>query len=212
MTLSIRIAMKKVAFLQMLEKRRRNSTPYFPSDDSIINAITPRLSMEDDEHQTEQITGSDYDGWVEQALFDLTRRHIRFQPHPENPALIECPRARLLRLGNEAEQAGTPSEVFRLLMSATDNGKKLPHVTPRALRAAQSSLDIVNDFVNFVVSNKRRYKGYRELKAQFHIADQLAGTNRTPLKINRALNAYGIWSAYAVANARKGKRGKYKGS
>jgi hypothetical protein len=146
---------------------------------------------------------------VLQALFDLTKKPPRFQAHPDNSALIECPRARLLRIGQEAELEGKPSELFRHLMERTANGAMLPHVTERAIKAAQGHLNIALKFKEFTGSNKAKYESFKELKRRFRITCQFTEETISESTLERALKAHDInWSAYAINTPRKGARKK----
>lgn len=195
--------------MEVLRNRQSHRSQFAPTSDQIFRAMNPEPQPLREGELPEEYTRADYDRWVEQALHDLLRKPQRFQRHPDNPALIECPRERLFRIGREAEAVGQPSELFRELMRLTDNGEKLPHVTKRALGAAQHYLDIALKFKEFVLRKKAEYPDYKALKWQFREfrTDQKIHVSDSTLE--RALRAHDLdWSAYAVANPRKGKRNK----
>ena len=194
--------------MEMLGKPR-DSHPTFPSSASIIKAITSQPQPLDQSEQPENVTTSDYDNWVLQALYDLIRTPQRFQSHPDNSTLIECPRARLLRIGQEAELEGKPSEIFRYLMELTGNGATLPHVTGRAMSAAQKYLDIAIAFKKFAANFDDKEGNFKALKYKFRMKREGAKIFVSESTLERALQAHDLnWSAYAIDAPRKGTRKK----
>ena len=204
-----KIRSKAAVVTELLKNQRSNRSQFAPTSGQIIRAINPEPISLINRELPEVYTSEDYDRWVMRALEDLFHKPQRFHRHPDNPVVVECPRERVLRIGREAEASGQPSALFRELMKLTDNGAKLPHVTKRALDAAQNYLDIALKFREFVASKSkyREYKNdYPALKAHFRRSHF---THLGESTIDRALSAYDLgWSAYAVANPRKGKRNK----
>jgi hypothetical protein len=204
-----RIRHKVAEVTEMLRSRPSNSRLTFPSSTSIIKAITSQPQPLGKGELPEEVTASEYDDWVLQALFDLTRTPQRFQAHPDNPTLIECPRARLLRIGREAKLEGKPSDMFRYLMEVTDNGATLPHVTGRAMLAAQKYLDIAVAFKRFVADFDRKEANFKDLKCKFRREREDAKIYVSESTLERALKAHDLnWSAYAIDAPRKGTRKK----
>ena len=204
-----RLRTKLMAVTEILKKQRTQISKFVPTSAQIFRAINPQPQFLDVGELPEEYMSADYDRWVDQALHDLAFKPHRFHQHPDNPALIDCPRERLLRIGAEAEAAGQPSELFSELMRLTDNGVNLPYVTKHAMDTAQRYLDIALTFKEFALANKARYPDYKVLKWQFRkfgIGQKKFVSEST---LERALRAHGLnWSAYAVASPRKGKRNK----
>lgn len=199
----------KLSTIANLLSREKSVEPFFPSSALVIKSITPQqVSLEPDE-QAEEYTAEDYDAWVYQAFLDLVQKPQRFHAHPDAPALIECPRERLFRIGREAKADGSPSEMYQYLMKLTNNGAKLPHVTKRTMEAAQRYLDIAVKFREFTKNNKKKYTNFKELKYQFRLACQFAEIDLSESTLERALRAHDLnWSAYAIEAPRKRTRKK----
>lgn len=204
-----RLRTKLMAVTEILKKQRTQISQFVPTSAQIFRAINPQPQFLDVGELPEEYLSADYDSWVDQALHDLAFKPHRFHQHPDNPALIDCPRERLLRIGAEAEASGQSSELFNELMKLTDNGVNLPYVTKRAMGTAQHYLDIALKFKEFALAKKAEYPDYKALKWQFRKfrTDQKIFVSESTLE--RALRAHDLdWSAYAVANPRKGKRNK----
>jgi hypothetical protein len=199
----------KLSTVANLLSREKSAKPLFPSSALVIKSITPQqVSLEPDE-QAEEYTAEDYDNWVLQAFLDLIQTPQRFHAHPDTPELLECPRERLFRIGREANADGSPSEMYQYLMELTNNGTKLPHVTKRAMGAAQRYLDIAVKFRDFTKNNKNKYTNFKELKYQFRLACQFSEMDLSASTLERALKAHDLnWSAYAIEAPRKGTRKK----
>lgn len=204
-----RLRRRALAVAELCRNRQKTSLAFFPSSALVFKAITGQPQPVSSSEPPEEFTSEHYDEWIYQAFTDLVELPQRFKVHPDDRAVIECPRARLLRIGNEAELAGTPSELFRYLMEVTNNGSTLPQVTDRSMQAAQKRLDVAIAFRKFVQTKQTAHKNFKELKHQFRLTCQLTGMDVSESTIERALKAHDInWSAYAIDAPRKRKRRK----
>ncbi|WP_374358152.1 hypothetical protein [Pseudoduganella danionis] len=177
----------------------------YPPSELVIKSITSQSKPIGEDEQPQAFSADDYDHWVSQALSDLAKK--RFHACPDNPALIECPRARLLRIGTEAEREGKPSELFRYLMELTNNGATLPHVSGRVRLTAQKYLNIAIAFKQFAASHQGT--NFRDLKCKFRRDREGVGIYVSESTLERALRANDLdWSAYAIDAPRKGTRKK----
>lgn len=203
------IRSKTAAVMDMLRNRSKDSRPLFVSSASVIKAITSQPQPLEAGEQPEEITANDYDRAVYQALFDLVKKPQRFQAHPDNAALIECPRARLLRIGEEAELEGKPSEMFRYLMALTNDGVTLPHATKRAMSTAQKYLDVATAFKTFAANFDHKKSNFKKLKNMFRNFREDMKLHVSESTLERALKAHDLnWSAYDINTPRKGTRKK----
>jgi hypothetical protein len=190
-----------------------NPSKRYPTGTVVIKTITSKPIPAPSEELPEELTTDDYDEWVYQALLDLARKPQRFHSCPDNEALIECPRRRLFRLGEEAQHEGKSSELYRYLMEITENGAKLPSATSRAMLKAQKYLNIAIAFKQFVAENGHKNKNFKDLKCRFREKRDLLRLHVSESTLERALRTYDLdWSAYAIDAPRKGKRNKSKNS
>lgn len=193
-----------VALIRKAQTARR---PFYPQSQSIIKTIGSQPQPLGEDELPEAITSEDYDEWVWSALCNLFADEPRIQADPARPDTVECPRKRLLRIGEEAERDGTPSELFRYLMELTDNGAKLPSPTERKIRKAQQYLTIAIGFRQFVAENGSRIKNFKDLKCDFRKKLDGLRLHISESTLERALRAHDLnWSAYAIDAPRKGRR------
>jgi hypothetical protein len=201
-----RIERKIAAVMEILQSDRKSSYAC-PSSASIIKAITSQPDRVYNDEPPEETTASDYDDFVYQALFDLTRVPQRFQPCADNPEVIECPKARLMRIGKESEEDGRPSELFRYLMTLTNNGATLRPATQRSMLTAQKYLNIAIAFKKFAATFDCDRTNFKDMKRGFRRVREEMKLYVSESTIDRALKAHDIeWSAYAIDAPRKGKR------
>lgn len=204
-----KIRSKTAVICEFIKHNQENARSFFPTSEHVIKAITSRPQPLKDGGQPEEITADDYDEWIYQAFLDLMRKPRKFHTHPDNPALIECPRLRLLRIGEEAEREGKPSKLFRYLMQITNNGTDLPRVTNWAMSTAQKYLNIAIAFKQFVETKHHEYKNFKDLKLEFRRDRENMRIHVSESTLERVLREHDLdWSAYAIGAPRKGKRGK----
>jgi hypothetical protein len=206
--------LKKQKVLDMLNSRLERGNAFYPSGSLLIRTLAFRPDSKSDVAELEHISSSDYDNSIEQAYFDLVREPPRLQASSDDPTLIECPRARLLRIGREAEAEGKPSALFQVLMDATDNGKNLPTVSGRTISKAQKYLDIVNAYREYA-TNATKHKGdFAAMKKEFIKGREEQRDSLVKKKlyvsrsmIERALREHELdWGAYDVLSRRKQTR------
>jgi len=200
---------KIIGMLGVVKDDQKNARPFFPPSALVIKAIAYQPPAIEEVEQSEEISADDWNDWVYQAFLDLAKKPQRFHACPDNPAVIECPRKRLLRIGKEAEREGKPSELFLYLMELTDGGAKLPTATGRAILNAQKYLSIANAFRRFVTENSNDTKNYKELKLKFRAqrSQNEIGLHISESTLERALREHDLnWSAYAIDADRKARR------
>lgn len=201
------IRKKVAATLEIIRRNRTTLQPFYPQNLSVIKTISSQPHPLGDDELPEKITSEDYDEWVWSAFCNLLADKPRIQADPAIPDTVECPRKRLLRIGEDAERDGTPSELFRYLMELTDNGAKLPSTTERTMRKAQQYLTIAIAFRQFVTENGSRIKNFKDLKHNFRTKLDGLRLHISESTLERALRAHDLdWSAYAVEAPRKGRR------
>jgi len=180
-----------------------------PSSEMVIAAINPRpVNLTPEEAEFERLSNcSEYEERIFDALYDLATHPPRFHPSPDDPALIECPLARFMRLGQESSNAGIPSQFYELVLQHTRNGLDLPAPTRRSMAKAQKYLDIKRRFVDFITTHGDT-ANFRELKRRFREDLEIKELNPpSQATIDDALSAYGLdWPAYSIGSPRKGKR------
>jgi hypothetical protein len=181
----------------------------------VIRAMRPmpiRLTSEEVQHDEDATTADDYDDWVWQAWLDYSSKPPRFHPSSADPATIECPKGRLLRIGKDSLDAGKPSEFYLFLMKKTQEGAMLPNIRdPRLMRRAQKRLNIAHAFAGFIAQQKPD-TNFREAKKEFRRDIERKKYPCIPTTIslkgiNAALNENGLgWSAYSIDTRRRRKQ------
>lgn len=195
--------------LDLLRELQGKPIRHYPSSASVINEIISKPEWLPPEDLTGEIAAGNSDDDVYQAFLDLAGKPRRFHTCPDNSELIECPRKRLLRIGDDAERNGNPSELFRYLMELTENGAKLPFVTSRAMSMAQKYLNIAIAFKQFAETNQHKYTNFKDLKCRFRKDREDMHIHVSESTLERALEAHELnWSAYAIDAPRKGQRNK----
>jgi hypothetical protein len=177
----------------------------------VIKQITMEpISLSPDEVEADEAstTFEDYDDWVRQAIWDLIRKPPRFHTHPDDPATIECPTARIYRIGYESINMGKPSTVYQELMEVTNGGRDLPFVSERSRKTAQRYLDISRAFVEFM-RGPTCPRNFKEAKEKFRIGVEqekikIGDIQPSQATIDDALEAHGLnWKAYDIESPRK---------
>ncbi|WP_211454449.1 hypothetical protein [Collimonas antrihumi] len=179
----------------------------YPTSAMLISMITRKPVQLPHEAQEEAAatTTDDHDDFVYQAFLDLISKPPCFNTLPDNPAIIECPRERLMRLGEESIQEGKPSLLYLFLLEQTRGGTKLPHITNRALHTAQKRLDIKNAFVDFLATHPQ-LGNFKEAKKRFRM--KLEETPKPPSQaaVDDALKEHHLnWSSYSIDASRKNR-------
>lgn len=174
-----------------------------PTSAMVIKSITSKsVLLPEEEAHREMKARADSDNndeAVYQAYFDLAKKSQRFHALPDNPAIIECPTQRLMRIGDEAIKDGHPSALFSFLLEQIRGGRTLPHVTSRALNTAQKRLTIANAFVAFMTEFPPLTSNFMEAKRKFRLS--LAFADRAPSQatVDDALAAHDLgWSSYDI--------------
>lgn len=182
-----------------------------PASAQLIRMITQepaKITPEEAQYEETSMTAADYDDAVFSAFRDLAVKPQRFQKAPDHPTAVECPKARLMRIGQESIEAGKPSPLYIYLRELIDAGATLPTVTNRALQAAQKRLAIASRFEAFL-AERGPSVNFKEAKALFRIREQSKVDAPTDAAIDDALAAYFLdWPAYSIESPRKNRRGK----
>lgn len=182
-----------------------------PTSTQLIGMITraPAEATPKEAHYDQiSMTAADYDDAVLSAFRDLAGKPQRFHKSPDDPSSVECPRARLMRIGQESVDAGKSSPLYLYLRELIEAGATLPTVTMRSQQTAQKRLTIVSRFVRSLAELGPSVN-FKDAKERFRISEQLKDNAPSQASIDDALTAYSLdWPAYGIDSPRKNRRGK----